>query len=512
MYLHADMANTPTSASFMQLSPSMGLRYGFKRSNLKQKLSKVATPRLPSSSVELVQPVATLSYLDPSKAKRKRLSVNYSSSAVVWDAHDDPVYGYTNGAFDYRSEVQQVRDVAMSSYKEGTTRAEIGHLKYWNNFCAMRGLRHWRDDHEANSGRNIAGYQREVDILASFALDTAKIMPGRRGRQAGLPSSVANVVRGVRRAHEKLIPPVHMVPMKAVNTTLNGINQRYLEEYGYQKMIPRRAEPYHRQHLAKLFKLQTAVGTAFGSFVVSTTLFWVSWFALLATLAQSGCRKSEVAVLSACDWNGNTHVSRASLRWFIGGVAVNDPTVEQLRSLTESDYALIIPPPSKTDRFGIVWGDKPMYFPVRYSAPYCAALQLRALELAYPLHGKHRVQAPLFVQEPGIPFTFYILTKLLASVKPLIMPEVEDTSAYTYHSFRVLLATQLGSSRCSTQEIQSMCRWLSPASVALYNRLQPLDAIAMLDQAQSATISSTASANLPPFKHTHVSDAIAVGD
>ena len=267
----------PTSASCMQLSPSMLLRYGLKRLKRKQPKQRSVTgtvkPRLPSSSVELVQPSATLSYLDPSKAKRKRLSVNYSSSAVIWDAHDDPVYGYTNTAFDYRSEVQQVRDVAMHSYKEGTTRAEIGHLKYWHNCCAILGLRRWRDDHEANSGRNIAGYQREVDILSSFALDTAKIMPGRRGRQAGLPSNVANVVRGVRRDHEKLIPPVHMVPMEAVNTTLDGINQRYLEEYGYQKMIPRQAEPYHRQHLTKLFKLQAAIGTAFGSFVISTTLF-----------------------------------------------------------------------------------------------------------------------------------------------------------------------------------------------------------------------------------------------
>ena len=76
-----------------------------------------------------------------------------------------------------------------------------------------------------------------------------------------------------------------------------------------------------------------------------------------------------------------------------------------------------------------------------------------------------------------------MLSKLLTSVKPLIMPEVEDTSPYTYHSFRVVLETQLGSSRCSVQGIQSMCRWPSPASVALYNRLQPLDAIAMLDQA-----------------------------
>ena len=112
-----------------------------------------------------------------------------------------------------------------------------------------------------------------------------------------------------------------------------------------------------------------------------------------------------------------------------------------------------------------MWGDKPIYFRVRFSAPYCAALQLQSLELAYPLHGEHRVEAPLFVQEVGTPFTFYMLSKLLTSVKPRIMPEVEDTSLYNYHNFRVLLATQLGSPRCSVGEIQSMCRWLSPASV-----------------------------------------------
>ena len=276
-------------------------------------------------------------------------------SSSNWDAHEDPIYGYTRTDFDYKAEVQPARDVAMHSYKEGTICAEMGHLKYWRNFCSVRGLRQWRDDHEANSGRNLAGWQREVDILSSFALDTAKIVPGRRGRTEGLPSSVANVVRGVQCAHTKLIPPIHMVPMKAVATTLNGINQRYLEEYGYASMIPRRAEPFHRQHLVKLFNLQSAVGTmsctALGTYVISTALFWVSWFALLATLAQSGCRKSEVAVLTVGSWHKPTHITRANLRWFIGGVAVPDPTVQQLQSLTERDYALITPPPSRTDRF-----------------------------------------------------------------------------------------------------------------------------------------------------------------
>ena len=70
-------------------------------------------------------------------------------------------------------------------------------------------------------------------------------MPGRRGRKEVLPSSVCGVRR---RAHTKLIPPTLMGPMKAVATTLNGINQRYLEEYSYAAMIPHQAEPFHGQH------------------------------------------------------------------------------------------------------------------------------------------------------------------------------------------------------------------------------------------------------------------------
>ena len=38
--------------------------------------------------------------------------------------------------------------------------------------------------------------------------------------------------------------------------------------------------------------------------------------------------------------------------------------------------------------------------------------------------------------------------------------------------------------------------------------MQPTDAITMLDKAQAATITSTATANLPPFKHTHIAEAI----
>ena len=136
----------------------------------------------------------------------------------------------------------------------------------------------------------------------------------------------------------------------------------------------------------------------------------------------------------------------ASLKIFRIGWSPNPHGSSGLATI-EPAYALIVPPPSKTDRFGIVWGEKPMCFPLRFDAPYCAALQLRRWELACPLHGEHRREALLFVQDVGVPFTFHILSilSLLKAAKPLIMPDVEDNSAYTYHSFRVLLATQLAS-------------------------------------------------------------------
>ena len=88
--------------------------------------------------------------------------------------------------------------------------------------------------------------------------------------------------------------------------------------------------------------------------------------------------------------------------------------------------------------------------------------------------------------------------------------EVEDKSVFTYHSFRVLLATQLGVSGRSGPEIQALCRWQSPASLAIYVRMQPREAIAMLDGAQNAKITSYSTVNLSCFKTAHLSDEISL--
>ena len=131
-------------------------------------------------------------------------------------------------------------------------------------------------------------------------------------------------------------------------------------------------------------------------------------------------------------------------------------------------------PPTLPDAwFGVIWGDKPMYLPVRFNMMYCAALRLRDLELADPPPAKQRGDTPLFCMEPGVPFTHHVMTKLLLAIncKDIIMPEVEDKSVFTYHSFRVLSAAQPGVSRRPGPEIQALCRWQSPASLVIYVRM-----------------------------------------
>ena len=234
-----------------------------------------------------------------------------------------------------------------------------------------------------------------------------------------------------------------------------------------------------------------------GGSPVSPSLFWLCYFGFIETLLQSGMRSSEALVKACSDWHPSDHLTRASLVWVIQGKHVVSPTKAQLEGLTEDDYAIILPPPSKTDEFGVVWGDKPIYLPVRYTASYCAALRLRDIELELPVVGKNRANIPLFCDDEQQPIVYHKAHKILSDIKDRVLTDEFDKSLFTYHSFRVTLASQLGAKGYSDGEIQSACRWLSASSLRIYKRMQPAQAVRMLDDAQAANIDSYTAANLP---------------
>jgi hypothetical protein len=82
----------------------------------------------------------------------------------------------------------------------------------------------------------------------------------------------------------------------------------------------------------------------------------------------------------------------------------------------------------------------------------------------------------------------------------LALPDTVDHSLFTYHSFRITLATQLGnvtSMKISNLDIQALCRWQSEQSLIIYKRMQPASYIRMLDAAMGARITSYQTSSLP---------------
>ena len=146
----------------------------------------------------------------------------------------------------------------------------------------------------------------------------------------------------------------------------------------------------------------------------------------------------------------------------------------------------------KLHSHGVIWGDNPVYLPIRFGADHRAALSLMRLEKRFPLHGKARARQPLFQMGAGKPFTFCYLFRVLDDLKDNFLPVYVNNKLFTYHSCRIYLATSLD----SPEKIQAICRWQSARSLGIYNRMQPQQYVTLLDGANSAVITSYTTTNL----------------
>ena len=103
---------------------------------------------------------------------------------------------------------------------------------------------------------------------------------------------------------------------------------------------------------------------------------------------------------------------------------------------------------------------------------------------------------------------YSVAYSILNAQKDLVLSDEHDPSLFSFHSFRVALATGLAASGCSDVEIQALCRWQTSASLLIYKRMQAQQAISMLDNALTATITSYTAANLCTISSYQIAQGI----
>ena len=204
-----------------------------------------------------------------------------------------------------------------------------------------------------------------------------------------------------------------------------------------------------------------------GRQVTDNDPYWVTLKAIIAVMAQSGFRKDEVACSS---WD-LSRPSRAHLQWRIGGRVFANPSKRKLRQMAEGDCAILTPPPSKADKFGILWASKAIFLPFHLGVTINAAYALRSMVLLAPCATEDLASTPLFVN-PRTSTAFKpahldkILPKMLVSAGvPLVA-----CKQYSWHSFRIYLCTALFNAGVGDSVIQAMLRWATPESANEYKR------------------------------------------
>jgi hypothetical protein len=373
--------------------------------------------------------------------------------------------------------VEEFQDLMFSVYADSTSSQDWGsHWTWWLQWCAL-----WNTSPIRALNASIMSFyerQREKFLMSAavpWILCRMKPGPGRLWPQ---PESAAKVIRAVVRIHKTL--GYEMPDTSQIGMVVKALQNRYVDIHGPEILQPNRKEPMGFSLFAALMALFTTVGVVLAGHCVERSDFWLSLRVMAAVLYQTGLRKGEATSQTA-----HLHMkdmSRASLTWLIDGEPVADPSAVQLQGMvSKRDYAVLLPPPSKCDTRGIVWGNQLIYLHYDTSHELSAAVQLRQLELSIPLHGAERRKEPLFYGTGGRPLSGSLADRILVAALKHLCPR--DYRRYSWHSFRIQLACALLAAGATNAEIMHICRWQDEESLKTYARMEPGQYTALLESA-----------------------------
>ena len=189
------------------------------------------------------------------------------------------------------------------------------------------------------------------------------------------------------------------------------------------------------------------------------------------------------------------YLTRASVVWRINGVLIANPTAAQLSGMLPGrDGCLVSPPRSKPDQ----WAEMHCPFTIFLllsTSPECACGALRDIELARPCSGVAREATALFADERGQPYTHAKLDPILRIVLTYLFGAAV-ASIFSWHSYRVGLATMLHAANVPDAVIMLMCRWMCEKSLHVYRRLGASEHERNFQRGTRAAVDSIQTANV----------------
>jgi hypothetical protein len=453
-------------------------------SDLSSSMMRGALP-MPRQRLDLTQPDHA-SMLAKPRTKARVLAADRMAAAFR-DAAEDAASSFESDDSDLAlrpsdprqlaSAVAEFRDLMAAAYADSTTSQDWGsHWTWWTQWCELWNTHPIRS---VQAGLMTFYVKQREQFLMSAAVPwiLCRMKPG-AGRLWPQPESAAKVIRAVVRVHRTL--GYELPENRQLGLVVKALQNRYVAIHGPEILQPNRKEPMGYVLFAALMALFSTVGHVLAGHRVEPTDLWLSLRVMAAVLYQTGLRKGEATSQTA-----HLHkkdMSRASLTWLIDGVAVVDPSSQQLQGMvSKRDYAALLPPASKCDQRGIVWGNQLIYLLFDTSQEFGAAVQLRELELSIPLHGTDRRTEPLFYGLQGRALSSSLADRILVAALKHLVPE--DCKRYSWHSFRIQLACALLASGASNAAIMHICRWQDEESLKTYARMEPGQYAGLLERA-----------------------------
>ena len=217
---------------------------------------------------------------------------------------------------------------------------------------------------------------------------------------------------------------------------------------------------------------------------------------LFHTEAQTGFRKAEVSLPDGERWD-KSRAAMSNLSWQVMGVVHHEMTPELFKLLfTVGGYALLRPPPSKSDPLGLHWGASTIYLRFSATDEINAARTLATMELVRKVPVGKRDDTPLFVSPAGGAWHSAALNDLFNAMLTAAGVPDNELFKYSMHSWRIYLACALLAAGASNGTIQAMLRWRSDEALKIYARINDSTYADHLAQASQASVSSVRTSSL----------------